>query len=285
MEKKYIGKYMVIRVLGEGGEGNVYLARDEELQRMVAIKQMLEGTGKRKQEGNLIREAEFLQRFRHPMLPVVYDLVWDEAWYLVMEYIRGITLRDYIDRNGYVQEERAYTWIQQQLDVLGYLHTRRPPVIYRDFKPDNIIVCPDGHLRLVDFGGAAVKNYGMRECSVMAVTPGYGAPEQSGMTGQRVYADERSDIYALGKVMYYMLTGADPAKPPYAELPVCDYQPLVHRRLERIIRRCIEEDPGRRYQMTEEISRDLAKCYGRRCRQRRKTFIRIVEKKLWLTEM
>ncbi|MDE6845517.1 MAG: serine/threonine protein kinase [Lachnospiraceae bacterium] len=281
--KKQIGRYMIIRVLGGGGEGNVYLARDEDLHRMVAIKQMWADTGK--QEGKVIQEADFLHKFRHPMLPVVYDLVWDEAWYLVMEYIQGITLAEYIDKNGYVQEGQACTWTGQLLDILGYLHTRKPPVIYRDLKPDNIMVCPDGHLRLIDFGGASVKSYGTQERGVMAVTPGYGAPEQFGKAGQGVYADERSDIYAFGKVMYYMLTGTEPSKPPYTALPVCDYQPFVHERLELIVRRCIEEDPEKRYQMTEEIRRDLTKCVGRRQRLHGRSFIRIVEKKIWLTEM
>ena len=74
------------------------------------------------------------------MLPVVYDLVWDDALYLVMEYIQGITLREYVGRSGYVQEEQACRWTEQLLDILGYLHTRKPPVIYRDLKPDNIMV-------------------------------------------------------------------------------------------------------------------------------------------------
>lgn len=149
-EKNSIGKYKVLRLLGEGGEGSVYLARDEDLQRMAAVKHL----------GKSRREAEWLQKLEHPMLPVIYELLWDESWYLVMEYIRGITLRRYIDENGYACEEQVCTWIEQLLDVTEYLHTMKPPVIYRDFKPDNIIVCPDGHIRLVDFGAAVLRNYG-----------------------------------------------------------------------------------------------------------------------------
>ena len=270
-----IGKYTVLKFLGGGGEGDVYLARDEDLQRMVAVKRI----------GQNMQEADFLKKLKHPMLPVVYELLREEAWYLVMEYIQGVTLHDYIVRNGYVQEQQTCIWTEQLLDVVGYLHTRKPPVIYRDLKPDNIMVCPDGHLRLVDFGAATVRNYGARDNGLMAVTQGYSAPEQFGKRRQGIYADEKSDIYALGKVMYYMLTGADPAKPPYTTLPIHDYQPLVSNRIERIIRKCIEDDPGQRYQMSEEIRKDLRRCTGKRYRLHRKSFIRIVEKKIWLTEM
>ncbi len=274
-EKNSIGKYKVLRLLGEGGEGSVYLARDEDLQRMAAVKHL----------GKSRREAEWLQKLEHPMLPVIYELLWDESWYLVMEYIRGITLRRYIDENGYACEEQVCTWIEQLLDVTEYLHTMKPPVIYRDFKPDNIIVCPDGHIRLVDFGAAVLRNYGSQDHIVMAVTQGYAAPEQLGLTGIGAYADERSDIYALGKVLYYMMTGADPAKPPYASLPVQDYQPFVSKKLERVIRKCMEEDPAQRYRSAEEVRTHLRKCKKRKYGLQRRHFIRGVEKKVWLTEM
>lgn len=143
-EKLNIGKYTVIRRIGRGGEGSVYLARDEELQRMVAVKMIrgqdeaigednMDGDGRGckacgndKEEGaQIMREAECLQRLKHPMLPVVYDLLWDDGWYLVMEYIQGITLHEYIARNGYAGEAQACAWAEQLLDILGYLHTRK----------------------------------------------------------------------------------------------------------------------------------------------------------------
>lgn len=294
-----IGKYTVIRLLGKGGEGAVYLAQDEDLQRPVAVKQLC-GFGERADMEK--READFLRRLRHPMLPVIYELLWDTGWYLVMEYIQGITLQDYIDANGCVREEQACIWMDQLLDVMEYLHTRKPPVIYRDLKPDNIMVCPDGHLRLVDFGAADIRNYGAKGCGVMAATPGYAAPEQFGRGGslrvcgrtgestgtgmeRGIYADERSDIYALGKILYYMVTGTDPARPPYTSLPIQDYQPLLSDRLEKVIRRCIEEDPGRRYQTAGEVRKELRCCGKSRHRPLRRSFIRAVEKKVWLTEM
>lgn len=303
LHQNWIGKYTVIRQLGSGGEGTVYLAQDEDLHRPVAVKRLC-GQEDRRQVGDrqVIWEADMLKELRHPMLPVIHELLWDSAWYLVMEYVPGITLREYIDRNGCVREEQACAWLTQLLDVTAYLHSRKPPVIYRDFKPDNIMVCPDGCLRLVDFGAADIRNYGSRTGGVMAVTPGYAAPEQLGKgaapekrvrfvegvqtgAGRKIYADERSDIYALGKILYYMVTGADPAKPPYTALPIRDYQPLLSSALEKVIRRCIEDDPGRRYQMADQVWAALAACGRRGKHLRRRTFIRAVEKRVWLTEM
>ena len=296
-----VGKYTIIRKLGQGGEGCVYLARDEDLQRLVAIKKMNRKEQDGEEEKRLMKEADFLQQLRHPMLPVVYDLLWEGAWYLVMEYVQGTTLHDYIERNGYVQEEQACAWAEQLLDILEYLHTRKTPVIYRDLKPDNIIVCPDGRLKLVDVGAAFRRSFGGEKERVMAATLGYAAPEQlgyqnlwnhggqagglePGYAGQTAYADERSDIYAFGKVLYFIVTGADPAKPPYTSLSVCDYQPLLSDRLERFIRKCIKDNPSERYQVVSEARRDLDRCRGSRHRLRHKSFIRVIEKKVWLTE-
>lgn len=283
-QRVYIGKYKMIKALGQGGEGCVYLAEDSVLHRFVAMKRVWNGS--REAEEQLKKEAEFLQRLQHPMLPVVYDLLWDEAWYLVMEYIEGISLHNYIESTGMVSEERAGKWAEQLLSILQYLHTRKPPVIYQDLKPDNIMVCPNGNLRMVDFGAAYHRNYSGNKERRDAVSMGYAAPEQMKREGYTAYADERSDIYAFGKVMYYMLTGADPAHPPYTELPIASYAPAVSGKMERVLRKCIEEEPAKRYQVVEDIRRDLSE-NGRGWWRRstyRNHFIRKVEKQIFLTE-
>lgn len=296
-----LGKYLLVKSLGQGGEGSVYLAKDEHLQRFVAIKCIRRRETDELEAGEeekIMREANYLQRLEHPMLPVVYDLFEDieGVWYLVMEYIQGINLHEYIERNSCVQDVQARVWAKQLADVLGYLHSRKPPVIYTDLKPDNIMVCPDSKLRLVDFGAALTRSFGSDRRTAMAATPGYGAPEQwdavngrlsdtgQGYMEREFYADERSDIYALGKVLYYMVTGADPAKPPYTALPIYEYQPLLGDDLEVIIRKCIRQEPDRRYQTVEEVQRDLHGGVRRKQRRRRKDFIRMVEKRVWLTE-
>ncbi len=314
-----IGKYTIIRPLGQGGEGCVYLARDEALQRLVAVKKIYGEPVERTETiiedeeicrcgdriSQTVKEADFLKRLQHPMLPVVHDLLREDTFcYLVMEYVRGITLHEYIGRNGYVEKETACVWAGQLLDILEYLHTRKPPVVYRDLKPDNIMVCPDGRLKLIDFGAAVQRDFGGKEDRLMAATPGYGAPEQFGQRerertepdrqgnpaaaeycGRQRYADERSDIYAFGKVLYYIVTGAEPAKPPYTSLHIQDYQSLIPDRMERVIRKCIQENPAARYQVVGEIRRDLDRCRAKTGRLRRGSFIRAVEKQVWLTEM
>lgn len=284
VKRKCIGKYKILQCIGTGGEGHVFLGWDEDLHRSAAIKEIDVWKERGKEEG-IVQEAHVLRQLRHPMLPVIYDLLWeDDTWYLVMEYIQGVTLQEYVEKNGCVEEKQMSVWIEQLLDILCYLHTRKPPVIYRDLKPQNVIVCPDGNLRLIDFGAAYRQNFG--ECEMrMAATPGYSAPEQFGRTGQGIRADERSDIYALGMLLYFTVTGADPAKPPYVSLPVREYQPLLGEWPERIIRRCIREDPAERYQVIQEIRKDLYKYRKRRFKVLRRSFIRVVEKRVWLTEM
>ncbi len=296
---RIVGKYEIVRPLGAGGEGCVYLAEDSVLLRPVALKRIGEestwdaavekGAGNvERKAGNaaeeaVLREAGFLRDLQHPMLPVVYDLFYRDGWYLVMEYIEGVSLHNYIAKTGIVEEEQGRVWAEALLSIMEYLHTRKPPVIYRDLKPENIMVCADKSLRLVDLGAAWRKGYGGDTDGRMALTPGYGAPEQFGK-GRKAYADERSDIFAFGRVLYYMLTGADPGKPPYGSIPIRVYHPLLGDDLESVIQKCTRESPGERYQMVEEIRRDLSVQGARKRRRRRENFLRHMEKKVWLTQ-
>lgn len=303
-----LGKYRIIKKLGQGGEGCVYLAQDESLSRLVAVKRLWDqGKKETRGEGNAGRETErirqgeeprqekesrqekeirqeaaFLRDLRHPMLPVVYELFYEEGWYLVMEYMEGISLHNYIQTQGPIGEEQGRIWGVALLDVLAYLHTRETPVIYRDFKPDNIVVCRDKTLRLVDFGAAVFHRFGEDGDGRMAYTAGFAAPEQMGTGGGKARADERSDIYAFGKTLYYMFTGVEPGSPPDTVLSVYAYNPLLSGELERIIRRCIAEDPKARYQVAAEVMRDLEKRERHRDGRRRE-FVRHVEKQICLT--
>jgi serine/threonine-protein kinase len=277
-----VGKYEIIRKLGQGGEGFVYLAHDEGLNRMTALKRVWENS--QATEAQLAKEAAFLQALRHPMLPVVYDLLWEDAWYLVMEYIEGVSLHYYIEKQGMIDEAQARRWAGQLLSILQYLHTRKTPVIYQDLKPENIIVCPDGNLRMVDFGAACYRNYSGDRHIRLAASAGYAAPELFQCDGRGGVPDERSDIFAFGRVMYYVLTGANPAYPPYASLPVASYAPEVSHSLERIVLKCMQEDPAKRYQVVENIQAALAGKRGKRVLEHRKQFIRKVEKRVALTE-
>lgn len=290
--EEQIGKYRILRPQGQGGEGIVYLAEDTSLGRKAAIKRLREDG---EQGAAIRREAAFLRDLRHPMLPVVYELFHgdlraeglplpEEGWYLVMEYMEGISLHNYIKQEGSVGEEQACLWGEMLLDVLIYLHTRETPVIYQDLKPDNIIVCRDGSLRLVDFGAAFFRSYGKQREGRTAWTAGYGAPEQRGAAGGEAYADERSDIYAFGRTLYYVVTGADPGKPPYGKLAPSLYHPLLSPGFERLVERCTMEEPGERYQVAAEVLRDLRqRGYWKRGTGKR-GFLRCVEKQICLVQ-
>lgn len=280
--EKRLGKYRIVKALGQGGEGSVYLAEDENLGRCVAVKRLWEQEG---EDGERIREeAAFLRDLRHPMLPVVYELLYAEGWYLVMEYVEGVSLHNYIEKQGSVGEGQARLWTAALLDILAYLHTRKTPVIYGDLKPDNIMICRDGSLKLVDFGAAGIRSFGEAGERRMAFSAGFAAPEQRGAGGQDIRVDERSDLYALGKTLYYMVTGAAPDALHGKPFPASCYNPLLSEELVAIIRRCTEEEPESRYQVAGEVMRDLSLKGSRRKGKRRWDFVRHVEKQICLTD-
>lgn len=167
-------------------------------------------------------------------------------------------------------------------------------------KPDNIIVCPDGNLRVVDFGTALRQSYDKRNAENLAGTAGYAAPEQLyGKTGKEEWghqngnerrnafgigADERSDIYTLGATLYHMLTGHDPARPPYGIRPVRSMKPELTADMERIVGKCTEEAPEKRYQTVEALKADLEKRKFSGRKRRNPYPLWKLEKKIWLTE-
>lgn len=280
-EGKQVGKYRIISALGHGGEGSVFLAEDEGLGRYVAVKRLWD----QEENGERIKaEAAFLRDLRHPMLPVVYELLYEDGWFLVMEYIEGVSLHNYIEKQGSVGEAQARLWAAALLDVLDYLHNRETPVIYRDLKPDNIMVCRGGNLKLVDFGAAGLRSFGEEDGARMAFSAGFAAPEQRGEDGLGVRADERSDLYAFGKTLYYMVTGSISGTSPDTSFPASYYNPLLSEKLEEIIRRCTEEKPEARYQVAGEVMRDLAQNAPRGKGGRGREFVRHIEKQICLTD-
>lgn len=302
-----LGKYELQEQIGAGGSSVVYLAWDRHLERYVAIKANKQPE-KSEEADVLKKEMETLKALNHPMLPAVYDYFQEKEQYLVMEYIEGESLHNFIEREGNIPEEQVYEWALQLAELLSYLHAQKPPVLYRDMKPDNIIICPDGNLRVIDFGTALRARYDRREPEKLAGTVGYAAPEQLAitnghaiperLTGTVEYryesgtgADERSDIYTLGATMYHMLTGHNPARPPYGLRPIRYMKPELTRDMERIVEKCTEEEPAKRYQTAEELRNDLKqrRFSGKRhlfreYRRRKQYVLRRMEKQIWLTE-
>ncbi len=246
MEEIKKGKYILYEELGSGGSGKVYRAFDRHLRCDRAVKRFNAG------EDIWKKELEMLKGLKHPLLPMVTDSMEEgNERYLVMEYIEGKNLESYVQEKGHIRQEQAVEWALELADLLIYLHERNSPVIYRDMKPANIMVEPDGKLKLIDFGTAWLRYQegGEKFC---AGTYGYAAPEQLGENGVSG-ADERSDVYGLGATLYYMLTGDDPSKPPFLIHPIRFFDRRLSVEMEKIVGKAVEEEKGKRYQTMRQF--------------------------------
>ncbi len=233
--------YEIVDKIGSGGMSTVYLAVQKRSGTRWAVKEV----SKRQNERiDFLTEAELLKNLDHPMLPLIVD-IFDEPdfVYIVEEYVRGESLDKYAERQGPVDEETGLRWFHDLAGVLKYLHGQNPPVIYRDMKPSNIMLKPDGTLKLIDFGIARQYKREQTSDTVKAVSYGYAAPEQYG-TAQ---TDARTDIYALGVTMYHLLTGKSPQTPPYGFPPARELNPALSAGMERALQGCIQPNPEDRF--------------------------------------
>lgn len=250
-------KYRVLDVVGHGGMSTVYLARNEKANKSWAIKEVLK-QGQEDLEikkNSLIAETEMLKKLNHPNLPAIIDVIETEDTFLVvMDYIEGNDLGEIIDEFGAQPQDKVIEWAKQVCDVLSYLHTRTPVIIYRDLKPANIMLKPDGNITLIDFGTAREAEVKDVANTVSLGTKGYAAPEQFG-DGAR--ADARTDIYCFGATIYHLVTGHSPAEEPYIIEPIRNINPALSGGLEKIILKCTKPNPAERYQNCEELAYDL----------------------------
>lgn len=250
-------RYKIIRVLGRGGTSCVYLAKNIRLNNYWAIKEVYKGGFIGRKGTSLIAEARTLTKLRHPRLPTIVDIIETERAYLiVMEYITGESLDKVLRQHGAQPVELVIKWGIQLCDVLQYLHTQQPAIIYRDMKPANIILKPDGNIALIDFGLAREFKYDNVSDTSNLGTRGYAAPEQYDPNMQ---TDARTDIYSLGVTLYYLVTGRDPCLPPYGISSVRTYDPTLPSQLDAIIQRCTEFNPEMRYQTAGELRNELNK--------------------------
>lgn len=252
------GKYKIMSKIGQGGMSVVYLALNERANKTWAIKEVRKDGTENKFEvvkQGLIAETEMLKRLSHPHLPSIIDVIDDEdSFLIVMDYIEGKPLSKTLREEGAQPLELVVKWAKQLCDVLGYLHSRKPPIIYRDMKPSNVMLKPDGDVTLIDFGTAREYKGGNLEDTTCLGTRGYAAPEQYGGRGE---TDARTDIFCLGATMYHLLTGHNPSEPPYKMYPITYWNPELSTGLEQIILKCTQENPEDRYQSCEELYYDL----------------------------
>lgn len=251
------GKYKILSEIGHGGMSIVYMAINEKANKTWAIKEV-------RKDGvldfeavkqGLIVETDMLKKLKHPNLPSIIDVIENEDTFLiVMDYIEGNSLSKALEEYGAQPQEYVIEWAKQLCDVLGYLHSREPAIIYRDMKPANIMLKPDGNLTLIDFGTAReFKEKNLADTTCLG-TIGYAAPEQFGGMGQ---TDARTDIYCLGATLYHLVTGRNPSEPPYEMQPIREINPSLSGGLERIILKCTQRNPEDRYQSTAELMYDL----------------------------
>ncbi|HLW89021.1 MAG TPA: tetratricopeptide repeat protein [Terriglobales bacterium] len=266
LPKSFLGKrYEILDLLGEGGMGAVYKARDRELDRIVALKVI---------RPELAAHPEVLTRFKQELILArkvthrnvirIFDLgEVDGTKFITMDYVEGQDLKAVVKTRGKLPVEEIVHIIKQVCLALEAAHAEG--VVHRDLKPQNIMVDHQGRAYVMDFGIArSVEPGGMTQTGMLVGTPEYMSPEQ--VRGEHV--GPRSDIFALGLILYELLTGAMPFDAPTAQAamfkrtkeparPAIDVDPNVPRFLSEVVRKCLEIDPQRRYQSTREIVADL----------------------------
>lgn len=261
-------RYRIVQRIGGGGMGSVYRAEDRNLaNRTVAVKEMIEmfadDTAREKAIEDFKRESELLAQLKHPSIPTIYDYFFDSArgrYYLVMEFIDGGDLAGKLKESGGKIEERSVVeWAVQACDVLDYIHSQNPPIIYRDLKPANLMV--DSRLNrimLVDFGIARFVAPQQQKGVTAIGTMGYAPPEL--FAGN---VEPRSDIYSLGATMFHLLTGHDPQDNP---LLIFDFtknpnprqiNPDLTQPMEDLLCRAVEHKPENRFESARIFGQEL----------------------------
>jgi outer membrane protein assembly factor BamB/tRNA A-37 threonylcarbamoyl transferase component Bud32 len=246
-----------------GGMSAVYLARDlrfSAVNKIVAVKEMNNSAPdarlRRISIQNFEREANILASLSHPAIPKIFDFFTEGTRsYLILEFVEGQDLEEIIEgrRQPFSQEE-AVEWGLQICDVLAYLHSQKPPVVFRDMKPGNLILRPNGRIMVIDFGIAKVFEHGQR--GTMIGTEGYSPPEQ-----YRGIAEPRGDLYALGATLHHVLTGRDPRlEPPFTfhERPIHLFNSDISPALEAVIMKSLAYDVEERIKSAAEMAQALS---------------------------
>ena len=243
------GRYRIERFLAGGGMGLVYVAQDQRLaDRRRAIKEIFDRFTNPEERARAIeyfhREADTLSQLKHPAIPAIFDRFGEgNCHYLVMDFIEGTNLEEELAaQGGSLPESRVMEIARQLCDVLSYLHSFHPPIIYRDMKPGNVILTPEGRAVLIDFGIARI--FTPQGKATLIGTPGFAPPEQ--YTGK---VDERSDLYGLAATLHYLLTSRDPEKNPPFSFPSVHIlkpaaSPFLAQAIDKALAYKVEERPA-----------------------------------------
>ena len=205
------GKYEILKEIGRGGMSIVYLAMDKRLNKQWAVKEIRKkGSGKNEEivVNSLLAEANMMKKLDHPSLPRIVDIIDNGVTiYVVMDYIEGESLDKILNEYGAQPEEMVVNWAKQLCDALSYLHSQKPPIIYRDMKPANVMLKPEGNIKIIDFGIAReYKEQNLADTTVLG-TKGYAPPEQY---QQSYKIGPWMDVYAMAATFYRCVTGKVP---------------------------------------------------------------------------
>lgn len=255
-------KYEVLKIISTKGMANVYLVQDNSLNKQWCMKEIrVSSAGKKMVEyHSLLQEANVMKGLNHANIPRIVTIERDgDSVFIVMDYVDGMSIKDWVmsrkSGNGRVPLDIAISWMKQICQVMMYLHNRKQPILYRDMKPDNVMIQSDGNIKVLDFGTAVVIKSPDQKIERALGTRGYAAPEQSKRGN---VCDLRSDIYGMGKTFYYMLTGISPSQIDDSKiLPIREIDSSIPIGIVKIVDKCCEKDPNKRYQTCEELLYEL----------------------------
>ncbi|MBQ9983924.1 MAG: serine/threonine protein kinase [Lachnospiraceae bacterium] len=278
------GKYEILKKIGQGGMSIVYLAMDTRLNKQWAVKEIK--TSNKQDKKTLLKglqmEANVLKMVDHPVLPRIVDIIdYSGNVFVVMDYIEGRPLNEVLSMDGAQSQDKVIGWAKELCSALDYLHSMNPPIIYRDMKPSNIMLKPDGKVKLIDFGTAKELDVESLADTTALGTRGYAAPEQFGDSkGRGIHkTDARTDIYSLGATLYHIVTGKNPCEPPYVIKPIRHWDTTLSSGLEKIISKCTMPNPEDRYQSCAELMYDLEHyeelddAFRKECFQKMRSFL------------
>lgn len=251
------GRYEILKCIHSKGMANVYLVRDTHLGKQWCLKEIRKSQAGRKNIEfiSLMQEANILRSLNNEKIPRITTIENDgDSLFVVMDFLDGVTLKDFVQEKGRIPEDMAVKWMIQIVQAVGYLHSERSnkkPIFYRDMKPDNLMIRSNGVINIFDFGISVRLEYPNQLPEYTLGTPGYVAPEQQ---KKNLPMDLRSDIYSMGRTFYFMLTGIDPRGFIGEKLkPISDWSPDVSPVLISIVNKCMADNPNDRYQTCEEL--------------------------------
>lgn len=263
----FLDRYEIDAKLGQGAMGVVYRARDPKLQRTVAIKTVsvsaLDPEAEQEFRKRFVIEAQAAGRLSHPGIVTIFDVREDPEPFLVMEYVEGQSLQQLISRESRTLPlSTTLRLVQEVAEALHYAHTQG--VVHRDIKPANILVTPDGHPKIADFGVAKLNQSELTSPGQVFGSPAFMAPEQ--LTGEG--SDARSDLFSLGVILYYLLTGHRPFQGNstttvcfklvnHEPVPVSAFEAKFSPQLDKIVSRAMAKDPAQRYQSGMAMAADI----------------------------